>query len=63
MATAPRFAAYGDLFDEIVRLREAGKPDEALTLVESEGPHFPSQAAYVHLWRMSLSVSLGSTSG
>jgi len=59
MPTAPRFAEYGDLFDEIVRLREEGKPDEALALIEAEGLRFPKQTAYVHLWRMSLSVAVG----
>jgi predicted esterase len=59
MATAPRFAEYGDLFDEIVRLREAGQADQALALIEAEGPRFRQQTAYVHLWRMSLAVALG----
>lgn len=59
MATAPRSASYDDLLDEIVHLREAGKLDEALALVESEGRLYPQQTAYVHLWRMSLAVALG----
>jgi predicted esterase len=53
------FATYGDLLEEIVRLREAGKVEEALALIEREGPSFPGQLAFVHLWRMSLSVALG----
>jgi predicted esterase len=53
------FASYGDLLEEIVRLREAGKLEDALALTEREGPAFPQQAAFVHLWRVSLSVALG----
>jgi predicted esterase len=56
---APRYAEYGDLFDEVVRLREQGKPADALALMEAQGPRFPRHLAYVHLWRMSLSVSIG----
>jgi predicted esterase len=58
VATAS-FATYGDLLDEIVRLREAGRLDDALTLIEREGRKFPEQMAFVHLWRMSLAVGLG----
>lgn len=57
--TAGSLATYGDLLDEVVRLREAGKLEEALALVEREGPRFPQQTAFVHLWRVSLSVALG----
>jgi predicted esterase len=59
MAEAPRYVEYSDLFDEVVRLRELGEPADALALMEAEGPRFPRQQAYVHLWRMSLSVSIG----
>ena len=59
MAETRRFAEYGELLDEVARLRRDGKPAEALALVEAEGPQFPRQIAYVHLWRMSLSVTLG----
>ena len=59
MAETGRFAEYGDLFDEVVRLRQDGKADEALALMETEGLRFPRQVAYVHLWRMSLAVALG----
>jgi predicted esterase len=58
VATAS-FATYGDLLDEIVRLREAGRLEDALALIEREGPAFPEQMAFVHLWRMSLAVGLG----
>ncbi|MBI2982881.1 MAG: dienelactone hydrolase family protein [Chloroflexi bacterium] len=58
MATAS-FATYGDLLEEIVRLREAGRLEEALALMEREGRAFPDQTAFVHLWRMSLAVGLG----
>lgn len=61
MATAPGFATYAELLDEVVRLREAGDLDEALALVEREGPGFPQQTAFVHLWRVSLAVALGRT--
>lgn len=60
MATAS-FATYGDLLDEIVRLREAGRLDDALALIETEGRKFTDQTAFVHLWRMSLAVGLGRT--
>lgn len=56
---APRFAEYSDLFDEVVRLRQEDRVADALALMESEGPRFPRQTAYVHLWRISLSVALG----
>lgn len=59
MATAPRFTEYSELFDAVVRLREQGQVNEALALMEAEGPRFPKQTAFVHLWRMSLSVTLG----
>ena len=59
MAQAPRFAEYSDLFDEVVRLRQEGRAGDALALMETEGRRFPRQTAYVHLWRMSLSVALG----
>jgi predicted esterase len=53
------FASYSDLLEEIVRRREAGDLEGALALTEREGPAFPQQAAFVHLWRVSLSVALG----
>ncbi len=59
MTTAPRFAEYGDLLEEVARLRQEGKLDEALALMEAQGPRFTHQVAYVHLWRMSLSVAVG----
>jgi predicted esterase len=57
MATA--FATYADLLEEVVRLREAGRLEDALALVEREGARFTQQLAFVHLWRVSLSVALG----
>lgn len=57
--TAAPLATYGDLLDEIVRLREDGRLVEALALIEREGRKFPDQTAFVHLWRMSLAVGLG----
>lgn len=56
---AASYATYGDLLDEIVRLREAGRLEDALALIEREGRAFPEQTAFVHLWRMSLAVGLG----
>jgi predicted esterase len=54
-----RFDTYGDLLEEVVRLREAGDLEQALAVIEREAPSFPRQAAFVHLWRMSLAVALG----
>ena len=52
-------ATYGELQDEVARLRAEGQLADALALIEREGPRFRDQIAFVHLWRMSLAVALG----
>lgn len=59
MPTPGRFATYDELLEEVVRLREAARLEDALALIEHEGPAYPRQLAFVHLWRVSLAVALG----